>query len=430
MKKLVTCPKISQIPGTTPTSPSKVEVEVQNVSHSLSQPLGYYQNLEQGSQAWLEARKEFALTASEFGAALGLSKYKTPGRLLHMKRNNMTETFSPFAQKYILGWGQNNEINAVVSFEDHMGLRTRSCGLFPVESSDGRYLFAASPDRLVVKEMIEDERVSNPKRYTVPVAVLECKCPYTKKVYPQLLLKDCSIPNDHYAQVQAQLAATQLSEGYYVCWTPYHVAICLIKFDRELWTTYLRPQLEEFARMAKETTPSTTEGGGSGKKVMGAGRGSPQKTSQNMTSTAPTSLGKKPTCVAVMLSQQKHTSLVKQVQAQPLSPPVTPVAGVVGGCVGGQKRPSPPPTTKFVLPPKKRVKTTPPPMTTKCGRLDEVQSRLSPTSPSLKGLQQDLRRPPTFTSQLSKSAIPQSTSSIWPSAVPPFQLSSLPPFTL
>ncbi len=298
------------------SSPTK-----QNPSYPLSRPLGYYQTLEQGSQEWLEARKEFALTASEFGAALGLSKYKTAERLLHMKRNGMQETFSPFAQKFILGWGQNNEINAVESFEDHTGLRTRSCGLFPVESSGGQYLFAASPDRLVLDS-----------DGTTVTHVLECKCPYTKKVYATILLKDCTIPNDHYIQVQAQLAATNLSEGFYVCWTPYHVAICLIKFDRELWTTYLRPQLETFATMASTTTTPTTATPATATTTQPSdpctSRGRQMETGGSTSSTFREDekktailplIPKVPMALAVMKSQQRNTSLYKQVQSAPLS---------------------------------------------------------------------------------------------------------------
>lgn len=345
-------------PVLVPTLTLEEEEGTVKPSPSLSRPLGYYQNLEQGSQEWLEARKEFALTASEFGAALGLSKYKTAERLLYMKRNNMTETFSPFAQKFILGWGQNNEVNAVVSFEDHMGLQTRSCGLFPVESSDGQYLFAASPDRLVV-EVRND--------ITVPVAVLECKCPYTKKVYPQILLKDCTIPNDHYTQIQAQLAATQLSEGYYVCWTPYHVVICLVKFDRELWQTYLRPQLERFAKM-------TSVGCGSDKLPMEVGK----ESGRNMS-------------VLVMKSQLKHVTLAKQVRAATLSS-INSIKTMTTTPTALKRSQSTPPKMDQ---PMKRMKLT---SGASCGKLVGVQCPPSPTTPTSQGLLRVQRLQPTLTS--------------------------------
>lgn len=383
------------------TTPLKMQQQQQQLVPAAHKDLNYYHNLKQGSQEWLEARKEFSLTASEFGAALGLSKYKSAQRLLHMKRNNITETFSPFAQKYILGWGQNNEVNAVESFEDHMGLRTQSCGLYPVESSEGQYLFAASPDRLVL-----DRETSSRIE-----AVLECKCPYTKKVYASLLLKDCSMPNDHYIQVQAQLAATRLSFGYYVCWTPYHVVICLVKFDRELWTTHLRPHLEEFAKMARtqpqhpppllnstrfsSNTQPEKEIGMDGGDTTRAQRDG--KSAQPPPSTPP-----RPLSTLVLRSQMKNVTLAKQVMTKPLSslsPPPSPRTTTTG-----IKRRSLPPTpeeecstfhvSQLRVPPKKRQKfERHPPPPTSTATFTEKRVPGVPLSPYLQKLERQLSRP-------------------------------------
>ena len=226
--------------------------------------------IKQNSPEWLEARKKFVITSSEFATAIGADKTKSIRSLWKQKLLKQEPKRSNIELE-ALNWGLQNEVNGVKEFERLTGYITKETGLwaiFPTEFEknnleerlnkektnleEQRPIFAASPDRLVYDEKEE------------LIGVLEVKCPFRKQIY------DCCKPNahpdapdertiplEHYIQMQGQMAAVECDVGFYCCWTPDHVTIFHVKFNHFLWKTLIEKKLQEF----KNTISNVTQPG-------------------------------------------------------------------------------------------------------------------------------------------------------------------------
>jgi putative phage-type endonuclease len=188
----------------------------------------------QGSQPWLDARKN-RLTASNFGAAVGMNKYKSPNGLL---KDMLWNTFKGNAATR---WGSEHEdvardayIARIQSEIDegsspYTSIRVEETGLFVNPS---RPWLGSSPDGVVHVTMRED---GAKRRF-----LLEIKCPYGKKFY------DPPVPVYYNCQVQGVMANMDLPYCDFVVWTPTGMQITRVEFDTQFWDTVLFPKLKSF----------------------------------------------------------------------------------------------------------------------------------------------------------------------------------------
>lgn len=235
---------------------------------SLEHPLSYYHNLRQNTSEWKSARQEF-ITASEMSIALQLSTTYTPRKLLADKLVGRERTFSTYVQKHLLQWGVDHEKDGIEILQRFIPdyWQIEETGLHPfvvtaaaaAENNSAKPAkLGASPDRLLVnkKKKTKDD-------LPVPVAIVEVKCPaQVKDIYKEFIPcwdqiiagsppTEKRIPpiikDEHYVQMQAQMRATGLKEGFYVCWSPKRTIIIKVVFDETLWHRVLEPIIVYFA---------------------------------------------------------------------------------------------------------------------------------------------------------------------------------------
>jgi putative phage-type endonuclease len=155
----------------------------------------------QRSKEWFAARAG-RLTASNFGAALGLSP--------HMSRQELWRQLtgrSQFAGNVATDWGTAHEAEAISAYEEHTGNIVLPASFVPWDEWCG-----CSPDG-----------------YIGDVGLLETKCPYTQKLYE-------TWPDHYRAQVIGQLAITGRWWCDCWCWTPNESRVVeRIDFDTLLW---------------------------------------------------------------------------------------------------------------------------------------------------------------------------------------------------
>jgi len=84
-----------------------------------SKDIEHYKSLKQGSEEWLQARKDFDLTASELGPALGLGRFHTRLQLYRAKKkkaSSPTKKEGKGAQK-AFEYGRVHEADAAQEFQ-------------------------------------------------------------------------------------------------------------------------------------------------------------------------------------------------------------------------------------------------------------------------------------------------------------------------
>jgi putative phage-type endonuclease len=138
----------------------------------------------QRSPEWFAARAG-RLTASNFGAALGLSP--------HMSRQELWRQLtgrSQFAGNVATDWGTEHEAEAISAYEEQTG----------------NIVLPASFVRF-------GEWGCSPDGYVGDFGLVEVKCPYTQKLYEEW-------PDHYRAQVIGQLAITCRQWCDCWCWTP------------------------------------------------------------------------------------------------------------------------------------------------------------------------------------------------------------------
>jgi putative phage-type endonuclease len=140
---------------------------------------------QQRSREWFEARAG-RLTASNFGAALGLSP--------HMSRQELWRQLtgrSQFAGNVATDWGTAHEAEAISAYEEQTGNIVLPASFVPWYEWSG-----CSPDG-----------------YVGEFGLIEVKCPFSQKLYEEW-------PDHYRAQVIGQLAFTDRKWCDCWCWTP------------------------------------------------------------------------------------------------------------------------------------------------------------------------------------------------------------------
>lgn len=178
--------------------------------------------LPQRSDPWLKARR-LRVTASNFGAAIGRSRFKDPASL----RRDIVFG-SAFKGNKATQWGVDKEPVAAEAYlewlDQHGSGDTEVC--FPNLCVPRAHPWAGvSPDGFV--------RDGN------AYGGLEIKCPYSQHVYRRR-------PEPYEDQIQGSMGFLGLSFWDFCVWTPRKMVVERVSFDREYWTHELFPRLEEF----------------------------------------------------------------------------------------------------------------------------------------------------------------------------------------
>jgi hypothetical protein len=208
----------------------------------------YLQSLKQDSEEWLEARRKYSLTASEFAAACGLSKSSSAQKLLDTKINEKLysvalngwekEKIDPFVQE-IMNWGKDNESIAFNIADDILSeFWVCKTGLWEISGTT----FAASPDGVLYKEVSVGRGEKG--KIIKPCGILEIKCPYTQNIYSEVMAN--GIPVAHFIQMIGQMIAVGVKIGYYVCWTPDITTMNIIDFSKDDELDILWDQIEKW----------------------------------------------------------------------------------------------------------------------------------------------------------------------------------------
>lgn len=166
--------------------------------------------MRQGSSEWHAARAE-RLTASDFGAALGLNPYCSRQKLWRIKLGMET-----VERNHHIARGEENEARALWQYQVEAGLLADEVGLVlhPAEQWLG-----ASPDATVGSD-----------------GLVEIKCPVGFREAP---------PAYHLAQVQGQLEITGRDWCDYVQWVDGDIRVTRVHRDAQWWEWAL-PKLREF----------------------------------------------------------------------------------------------------------------------------------------------------------------------------------------
>ena len=144
-----------------------------------------YHNVEQRSDAWFEIRKDAFITGSNVNEILRPRETKTYESLVFQKAYRYTKRFENAATLH----GIKNEVRALELFKALTGKQVQEVGF--VTNSDYPNM-GVSPDGLIDND-----------------AVLELKCPYSRKIEQGIL------PPSYYHQVQLQLLITNRPVAYY-----------------------------------------------------------------------------------------------------------------------------------------------------------------------------------------------------------------------
>jgi putative phage-type endonuclease len=209
---------------------SKMETLKQEIIQKLTRPqeeldkIGTY---EQRSEAWHESRN-YRLTGSNFGSAIGHNKYQSPKALVNellwktFHGNEMTkygELNEPIARdiymKYMRQTHPDDQIEVEVP------------GLFV----SAKYPFlGCSPDGIV---MIRK------KNGDIIYFLIEIKCPWKREYYPD-------IPAYYYSQIQGMMGLKNLPYCDFIVFLPEETRIQRYMFNPEYFHKTLIPKLTHF----------------------------------------------------------------------------------------------------------------------------------------------------------------------------------------
>ena len=172
---------------------------------------------EQRSDYWLDLRKCF-VTASDFGAVLGVNPYKTIDSMLQDMQTERKMIVNANMQ-----WGIDHEQDAVVMYQhQYLGFQDGEKRMkFPGMMVDKDGKLAASPDGLV-----DDD------------GIIEVKCPASRSFYKE-------IPKYHIAQVKGLLGVSGRKWCDYVQWIPGAIHDTRFMHDPEDWA-FMKEALEDF----------------------------------------------------------------------------------------------------------------------------------------------------------------------------------------
>ena len=174
----------------------------------------------QRTEEWRLARSG-RLTASQFGAALGLSPYCSRQELWRQ----LTGRTDPFAGNEATEWGEAHEKDALHAYEVATGRLIEPSAFIPFSDWSG-----CSPDGWV---MDGDKR-----------GIVEAKAPYSQRIY-------ADIPDHYRAQVIGQLGITRADFADFIVWTPYEHRIWRVEAEPQTWDR-MEIALREFWECVKQ----------------------------------------------------------------------------------------------------------------------------------------------------------------------------------
>jgi putative phage-type endonuclease len=185
--------------------------------------------LDQGSPEWLEARRN-RLTGSNFGAAAGHNKWKSPAALAH------DMLYSTFQGNDATRWGTAHEPIACSEY-----ILARRAQLRKTHGDD--FVFEVTHSGLNIDAQDSWMAVSpdGHVREHGQDAVLEIKCPFSKRPY-------AAIPPYYMDQLQGLMGVLSLPWADFCVWTPDAFQVTRVPFDARYWGDELRPALVRFYR--------------------------------------------------------------------------------------------------------------------------------------------------------------------------------------
>jgi putative phage-type endonuclease len=168
----------------------------------------------QRTEEWYLARSG-RLTASQFGAALGLSPYQSRQELWRQ----LTGRAEPFTGNPATDWGTAHEKDAIHCYEVVKGVLVEPAGFVQYEQWSG-----CSPDGWV----LDGNRRG----------IVEIKCPFSQRIYED-------IPEYYRAQVIGQLGITGAAWCDFLCWSPDESRVWRVDPQPRTWDR-MQVALKEF----------------------------------------------------------------------------------------------------------------------------------------------------------------------------------------
>jgi putative phage-type endonuclease len=138
----------------------------------------------------LDPRREGRLTASNFGAAMGINPYMSRQKLFRTNKGLEPK----FTGNEMTEWGNKHEMTAVNAYEADQGVIVTKCG----------------DDQEFVIDDVNDWTGCTPDGFTIDSKIVEVKCPWSKMY--------TDIPAYYMAQMQGQMAITETKECDFVVW--------------------------------------------------------------------------------------------------------------------------------------------------------------------------------------------------------------------
>ena len=194
----------------------------------------------QGSAEWLQSRVG-RITASNFGAAMGVNMYMSPRGLLKQL------LWGGFVGNVATRWGSDHEDTARLQYLENMNSEIAAqCSTLDDD------------EKLVSIEVEETGLIINPERPWMgnspdgiitltyksgrcEKGLLEIKCPFKKQFYlPN------PVPTYYNAQIQGTMGNLNLNWCDFVVWTPTGTQVTRVLFDKEFWDTQLYPRVKDF----------------------------------------------------------------------------------------------------------------------------------------------------------------------------------------
>lgn len=179
----------------------------------------------QRTDAWFKQRRG-KLTASNLGAALGVSPYTSRRRLWRIMREPPSpERFHNVA----CDWGTANEPNGIMEYVAQTGNEVTPEGFVPHPSLDW---MGGSPDGLVGED-----------------GMIEVKCPYKKQQYGK-------IPYYYYPQINCLLECTGREWCDFVVWTHEDCSITRIRRNTDHFEALLPYYINLYGLFCSGTEPN------------------------------------------------------------------------------------------------------------------------------------------------------------------------------
>jgi putative phage-type endonuclease len=194
----------------------------------------------QGSAEWLQSRVG-RITASNFGAAMGVNMYMSPRGLLKQL------LWGGFVGNVATRWGSDHEDTARLQYLENMNSEIEAqC---PTLGDDERLVSIAVEETGLIINPARPWMGNSPdgiitltyKSGRCEKGLLEIKCPFKKQFY-----QPNAVPAYYNAQIQGTMGNLNLNWCDFVVWTPTGTQVTRVLFDAEFWDTQLYPRVKDF----------------------------------------------------------------------------------------------------------------------------------------------------------------------------------------